>query len=74
MIPAGGRATEWDWVGNLTNSNQTPNASGLQCRSETTGAKLRRSKGGQPRPPSKAPKSPLSGEGGGAAYTTRRLA
>ena len=38
------------------------------------GAKLHRSKGKQPRPPSKVPKSRLSVKGGVITYTTRRLA
>ena len=63
------------WGGFLpTQSNQTPNAKGCYNRSQTVRAKLHRSKGKQPRSPSKVPKLRLSGEGSAMAYTTRRLA
>ena len=66
------------WMGKgphkVTNPNQTPNATVLECGSESSGDELRWTKGKQPRPPVKAPNSVLSGKRCGIAQTARRLA
>ncbi len=58
----------------VTDVSQTPNAMVPERGSETTGDKVRWSRGKQPRPPAKAPKRVLSGKGCGIAQTARRLA
>ena len=58
----------------FTNPNQTPNAMVQERSSETLGDELQWSKGKQPRPPTKAPNSGLSGKRSEIAKTARRLA
>ena len=58
----------------LTNPNQTPNTVAPERSSETLGDELQWSRGKQPRPPTKAPNSGLSGKRCETAQTARRLA
>jgi hypothetical protein len=74
MYKSGGRALDEIWVLRDTNFNQTPNTRCLEHTSQTMGAKLHWSKGKQPRPSIKVPKSMLSVKRGDNSYTTRRLA
>ena len=58
----------------FTNPSQTPNTMNPEQGSETPGDELRWSRGKQPRAPTKAPNSGLSGKRCEIAQTARRLA
>src|SRR6185437_10160290 len=73
-IPCGGRATEFG-----RGASRLPAETQLRIpqdgpRESERGGEASRSKGKQPRPPTKAPKSTLSGKGSGIAVTAGMLA